>query len=524
MGLTNELPLLTPPEPPARQIGTMRFSLVSSGLLRIKEARYNRFSGGNCILKVTLVLGRFGSGPLAPNAELTSPTQISTAIRLFSVLKDDILLCQPHFIPTDTAPSLAYRLLFPMQQTFSCGKFCCVLEDLSSRRCSIRARAFLKSTSPHQDAYIISPWTNLSADSASHTTNEGLDYMPSLPFAHALRNHMAAPSSHMLAACYSACRPAPACALPTSSSCRPLCVRRTHPSPVPASGSAGDYTHAPPLSPVIPPRVSAVRSAADPPPVLPRVHTPHRLPRPPACCHARPVPHPPRPRALPARPSRSASTPLPPCAATPVPSRLHPRMLRALVSVSTRPPQSASTPAPLACRVLITAGGAELMQDDIVAFKKHHACAELVVQKDGRHEDMYVDFMVKEKKVGSLTPLTVEWLAAGFQETPGILVGNYHTRTKSSAGSFSSSVSVSTTTPSSERSDSCAEAQAQATLEVCGQICFDFGIGLGCNQLGERSNLVDSHGGDFLLFLIHALLLLLVMHRPHAAPERLQAS
>ncbi|KAJ7677583.1 Alpha/Beta hydrolase protein [Mycena olivaceomarginata] len=73
-------------------------------------------------------------------------------------------------------------------------------------------------------------------------------------------------------------------------------------------------------------------------------------------------------------------------------------------------------------RVLITAGGAELMKDDIVVFaetfKKHHACAELVVQKDGLHEDMYIDFMVKEKKVGSLTPLTVEWLAAGFQETP----------------------------------------------------------------------------------------------------------
>ncbi|KAJ7353349.1 Alpha/Beta hydrolase protein [Mycena albidolilacea] len=73
-------------------------------------------------------------------------------------------------------------------------------------------------------------------------------------------------------------------------------------------------------------------------------------------------------------------------------------------------------------RVLITAGGAELMKDDIVAFaetfKKHHACAELVVQKDGLHEDMCIDFMVKEKKVGSLMPLTVEWLAAGFQETP----------------------------------------------------------------------------------------------------------
>jgi acetyl esterase/lipase len=69
-------------------------------------------------------------------------------------------------------------------------------------------------------------------------------------------------------------------------------------------------------------------------------------------------------------------------------------------------------------RILITAGGAELLRDDIVAFgeafKKHHSNAELVVQKDGLHEDMYLDFMLKEKKLSSLTPLTVEWLAAGF--------------------------------------------------------------------------------------------------------------
>ncbi|KAJ7938375.1 hypothetical protein B0H13DRAFT_2301943 [Mycena leptocephala] len=69
-------------------------------------------------------------------------------------------------------------------------------------------------------------------------------------------------------------------------------------------------------------------------------------------------------------------------------------------------------------RVLITAGGAELLRDDIVAvgeaFKKHHPNAEVVVQKDGLHDDMYLDFMLKEKKLSSLTPLTVEWLAAGF--------------------------------------------------------------------------------------------------------------
>ncbi|KAJ7270731.1 Alpha/Beta hydrolase protein [Mycena haematopus] len=73
-------------------------------------------------------------------------------------------------------------------------------------------------------------------------------------------------------------------------------------------------------------------------------------------------------------------------------------------------------------RVLVTAGGAELLRDDIVtfaeAFKKHHAKVELVVQKDGLHEDMFLDFVLNEKKKGSLTPLTVEWLAAGFTAEP----------------------------------------------------------------------------------------------------------
>jgi acetyl esterase/lipase len=73
-------------------------------------------------------------------------------------------------------------------------------------------------------------------------------------------------------------------------------------------------------------------------------------------------------------------------------------------------------------RILITAGGAELLRDDIVvvgeALKKHHPNVELVVQKDGLHEDMYLDFVLGEKKLSSLTPLTVEWLAAGFTAEP----------------------------------------------------------------------------------------------------------
>ncbi|KAJ7153515.1 Alpha/Beta hydrolase protein [Mycena crocata] len=77
-------------------------------------------------------------------------------------------------------------------------------------------------------------------------------------------------------------------------------------------------------------------------------------------------------------------------------------------------------------RVLITAGSAEILRDDIVsfaeAFKKHHVNAQLVVQKGGLHEDMFLDFLVNEKRVGTLTPLTVEWLAAGFTAEPRTLM------------------------------------------------------------------------------------------------------
>jgi acetyl esterase/lipase len=73
-------------------------------------------------------------------------------------------------------------------------------------------------------------------------------------------------------------------------------------------------------------------------------------------------------------------------------------------------------------RLLVTAGGAELLRDDIVVvgevLKKHHPNVGLVVQQNGLHEDMYLDFVLKEKKLGSLTPLSVEWLAAGFTAEP----------------------------------------------------------------------------------------------------------
>ena len=69
-------------------------------------------------------------------------------------------------------------------------------------------------------------------------------------------------------------------------------------------------------------------------------------------------------------------------------------------------------------RVLITAGAAECLRDDIVqfadVFKKHHPDVEVVVQKGGVHDDPYYDFSVKESKLGELTPLIVKWFAEGF--------------------------------------------------------------------------------------------------------------
>ncbi|KAF8169963.1 Alpha/Beta hydrolase protein [Mycena galopus ATCC 62051] len=75
-------------------------------------------------------------------------------------------------------------------------------------------------------------------------------------------------------------------------------------------------------------------------------------------------------------------------------------------------------------RMLVTAGGAELLRDDIIAFaeafEKHHANVKLVVQKGGMHEDILLDFLVKDEKTSTLTSLTVEWLAAGFEAEPSV--------------------------------------------------------------------------------------------------------
>ncbi|KAJ7359353.1 hypothetical protein DFH08DRAFT_1037922 [Mycena albidolilacea] len=58
--------------------------------------------------------------------------------------------------------------------------------------------------------------------------------------------------------------------------------------------------------------------------------------------------------------------------------------------------------------IFITTGGREVMHDDIISVaerrqKKHHMNVELVVQEGGVHDDMFIDFFAREKKLGSLT-------------------------------------------------------------------------------------------------------------------------
>ncbi|KAJ6472679.1 Alpha/Beta hydrolase protein [Mycena vitilis] len=73
-------------------------------------------------------------------------------------------------------------------------------------------------------------------------------------------------------------------------------------------------------------------------------------------------------------------------------------------------------------RVLIVAGEMECMRDDIVqlgeGLKRHHPDVRVAVQAGGLHDDMLLDFMVKETKLlGTSTALITSWLAAGFSES-----------------------------------------------------------------------------------------------------------
>ncbi|KAJ7655814.1 Alpha/Beta hydrolase protein [Mycena polygramma] len=72
-------------------------------------------------------------------------------------------------------------------------------------------------------------------------------------------------------------------------------------------------------------------------------------------------------------------------------------------------------------RVLIVAGEMECMRDDIMqlgeGLKRHHPDVRVVIQAGGLHDDMLLDFMVKETKLGTSTALVTSWLAAGFSDS-----------------------------------------------------------------------------------------------------------
>ncbi|TFK59379.1 alpha/beta-hydrolase [Pluteus cervinus] len=73
-------------------------------------------------------------------------------------------------------------------------------------------------------------------------------------------------------------------------------------------------------------------------------------------------------------------------------------------------------------RVLITAGGVELLKNDIEEFNdlfsKHHERTEFVIQEGGVHDDPVNDFAFagSNPKVGDLTPIIIDWLGDGFEE------------------------------------------------------------------------------------------------------------
>jgi acetyl esterase/lipase len=69
-------------------------------------------------------------------------------------------------------------------------------------------------------------------------------------------------------------------------------------------------------------------------------------------------------------------------------------------------------------RILVSAGALECMRDDILrlgeVLKKHHPNIEILVQDGAVHDDMVMDFMTKEKKLGAATAKVVDWLATGW--------------------------------------------------------------------------------------------------------------
>lgn len=68
-------------------------------------------------------------------------------------------------------------------------------------------------------------------------------------------------------------------------------------------------------------------------------------------------------------------------------------------------------------RVLITAGDAECLRDEIVVFAdrlgKKYPKLKFVLQDHGLHNDPYFDFMWPEKVQGVLTPMILDFFASG---------------------------------------------------------------------------------------------------------------
>jgi len=72
-------------------------------------------------------------------------------------------------------------------------------------------------------------------------------------------------------------------------------------------------------------------------------------------------------------------------------------------------------------RILVTAGGAECLRDDIVKVADklvahHGGGVRLVVQENGVHNDPFFDFLVGERNRCDLTPKIVRWIRGGFIE------------------------------------------------------------------------------------------------------------
>jgi hypothetical protein len=74
-------------------------------------------------------------------------------------------------------------------------------------------------------------------------------------------------------------------------------------------------------------------------------------------------------------------------------------------------------------RMLITAGRYECFKEDIEKFGEKLETAvgtggldmKLVVDGYGVHDDPFLDFVAREKKLGELTPMIISWCADVFR-------------------------------------------------------------------------------------------------------------